>query len=269
MDSAIFQGAHRVTASKAATFLRKFVRQAALPAILLLTCLGRLSAQGVTATVTGTVADSTGTVVPGAVVRIENTGTHESRTTTSTRDGLYSFQELQPGNYTLTVNMSGFAGFTEKQIQLAAGDSPRVDAALRVGKAGWSWDWITGWSNMNDEIRWTVNVHERGNYRVGVRHLCAQDEIGSHIRVEAAGVLHEAVIKDATSTTPIPHLDLMPRNEVPMMPWGLIELGILSLPKGETTIKLRTTKIARTSVADIKDLVVRLDIADTGEIHAA
>jgi arylsulfatase A-like enzyme len=138
------------------------------------------------------------------------------------------------------------------------------------GKAGWSWDWITGWDNMNDEIHWTVNVHEKGNYQIGVRYLCAQDEIGSHICVEAAGVLHGAVIKDATSTTPIPNLDLLPRKEVPMMPWGLIELGILPLPKGETTIKLRATKIAHTSVADIKDLVVRrLDIADTGEIDAA
>jgi hypothetical protein len=113
-----------MTASKAARFVRKFVRQAAFPAILLLTCLARLSAQGVTAAVTGTVADSTGAVVPRAVVRIENTATHEGR---------YSFQELRPGNYSLTANMSGFAGFTVKQIQLAAGDSPRVGAALRAG----------------------------------------------------------------------------------------------------------------------------------------
>lgn len=60
-----------MTASKTARFLRKFIRQAAFPAILLLTCLGRLSAQGVTAMVTGTVADSTSAVDPGAVVRIE------------------------------------------------------------------------------------------------------------------------------------------------------------------------------------------------------
>jgi hypothetical protein len=40
-----------MTASKAARFLRKFVRQAALPTILLLTCLGRLSAQGVIRTI--------------------------------------------------------------------------------------------------------------------------------------------------------------------------------------------------------------------------
>jgi Carboxypeptidase regulatory-like domain len=119
-----------MTASKAARFLRKFLRQAAFPAILLHTCLGRLSARVVTATVAGTVADSTGAVVPGAVVRIENTGTHEGRTTTSTRDGFYSFQELQPGHFSLPVNMSGLAGFTVKRIQLAAGDRPRVDAAL-------------------------------------------------------------------------------------------------------------------------------------------
>jgi hypothetical protein len=40
-----------MTAGKAARFFRKFVRPAALPAILLLTCLGRLSAQGVIRTI--------------------------------------------------------------------------------------------------------------------------------------------------------------------------------------------------------------------------
>lgn len=58
-----------------------------------------LNAQSTTAEVVGTIDDQTGSVIPGAVVTIINTGTSETRKTTSAADGAYAFNLLPPGSY--------------------------------------------------------------------------------------------------------------------------------------------------------------------------
>ena len=93
----------------------------------------RASGQVDTATVVGTVADMTGGVIPGAVVKIQNTGTQASRNANAGTDGAYTFSELQPGTYTISITATGFKAFVESDIKLAAGDRTRVDAKLQLG----------------------------------------------------------------------------------------------------------------------------------------
>ena len=62
--------------------------------------LGKLSkAQSATGYITGTVTDSTGTVVSGATVILKNIGTHEMRSVTILSSGDYTFTLLNPGSY--------------------------------------------------------------------------------------------------------------------------------------------------------------------------
>ena len=111
--------------------LSRLVLCAALP--ILLSFTGPARAQVATGDILGSVKDSSGAVVPGASVKLENVGTHEIRTFTASSSGEYTFSALQPGTYTLTIGSPSFKTFSATNIVVAATDRVRVDAALEVG----------------------------------------------------------------------------------------------------------------------------------------
>ncbi|MGI8787719.1 MAG: TonB-dependent receptor, partial [Pyrinomonadaceae bacterium] len=83
-----------------------------LPAIILfIFCISSIvSAQalGTAGTISGTITDPNTAVVSGAAVKIKNAVTGFERTTTSDTDGNYSFQNVPPNNYQITVSANGF-----------------------------------------------------------------------------------------------------------------------------------------------------------------
>jgi hypothetical protein len=89
--------------------------------------------QVVSATLSGTVADPGGAVVPGASVTIVDADTGIATETKTNAAGNYTFPHLQPGNYTLTVRMTGFKVTTITGIELLVNQKARVDARLQVG----------------------------------------------------------------------------------------------------------------------------------------
>lgn len=91
-----------------------------------------LHAQTVTGTVTGTVLDSTGAVVPNAAVTVVNADTGVRTPTTSNGEGVYSVRFLPIGRYTVEVNAQGFAPFTAPAFQLEITQTARIDARLGV-----------------------------------------------------------------------------------------------------------------------------------------
>lgn len=100
---------------------------------LLLLCPERTWAQLTTADIVGTVTDTTGGIIPNATVKIENLGTHDTRTTTTGQGGDYVVNLLNPGSYSITINASGFKAFLAPTVAVVAGDRARVDAKLEVG----------------------------------------------------------------------------------------------------------------------------------------
>src|ERR1700737_4008012 len=68
----------------------------------------QLSAQVVGATLSGTVTDTTGGVIPNAEVTIKNVATGITRMATTNGSGLYTVPNLQPGPYEITVAAGGF-----------------------------------------------------------------------------------------------------------------------------------------------------------------
>src|SRR5262245_8142572 len=89
-------------------------------------------AQGIRATVTGRVVDSSGAVVPKAKVTITNTGTNETRVVEASDEGEYTIPQLPPGDYALTVEQAGFKKAVQR-FTLETGQSARVDIALVAG----------------------------------------------------------------------------------------------------------------------------------------
>lgn len=92
-----------------------------------------LLAQITTATLYGTVSDSSGAVVPGASVVFthEQTGAAQSKTTSST--GEFAFDFLRVGSYSIRIEAAGFKTFVSPGIQLVAGQVDRRNFTLEVG----------------------------------------------------------------------------------------------------------------------------------------
>jgi hypothetical protein len=90
-------------------------------------------AQVTTADIVGRVTDSTGAVLPGATVTIENVATHDVRSAPSNETGDYLFNLLPIGEYTVKVELQGFTSQTTR-VLLSAGDRVRFDAKLTVGQ---------------------------------------------------------------------------------------------------------------------------------------
>ena len=92
-----------------------------------------LFAQVNTATISGTVHDESGAVLPGATVMIQNQDTGISRTAVTNETGRYSAPALGLGNYQVTVQLPGFQTQVRSGITLTVGREAVVDFSLAVG----------------------------------------------------------------------------------------------------------------------------------------
>ena len=93
---------------------------------------GTLHGQGY-GTISGTIADSSGAVVPGASVVATQVQTGSAMATTSGKDGRFVFPSLLPAGYTLSVSAAGFELYAQKGIVLEADQALTVNIALKVG----------------------------------------------------------------------------------------------------------------------------------------
>lgn len=90
-------------------------------------------AQGTTSRVTGTVTDSSGAAIAGATVTLTNTATTITFTTTTSATGVYGFDSVQVGVYTITIQKDGFKKLTSSGNSVSLGQPTTVDATLEVG----------------------------------------------------------------------------------------------------------------------------------------
>ncbi len=90
-------------------------------------------AQEFRATISGTVADPSGAVVPGADVQVRETSTGAISRTTSDSAGQYVVPFLLPGDYSITVKASGFQTLNRRDITLQAQEHPIINLQLTVG----------------------------------------------------------------------------------------------------------------------------------------
>jgi len=87
----------------------------------------------VTGSISGTVTDKSGGLVPGAKVVVLNVDTRVTISTVTNSQGFYSFPNLPVGHYTIQIQAEGFAEHVENGIVLDVNTALRVDAALQVG----------------------------------------------------------------------------------------------------------------------------------------
>jgi len=87
--------------------------------------------QGDSGTISGTVVDKTGAVIPGATVTAKNSATGAERTVQTGATGQYVVPGLIPGLYDITVTSGNFAAF-KARAEVTVGGKLTVDAQLNV-----------------------------------------------------------------------------------------------------------------------------------------
>ena len=84
-------------------------------------------------TVSGTIKDAQGGVVPGVTVTATSTQTQQTRTTVTDGSGFYTFPNLQPSRYDFTVELQGFKKETRTGVQVDAASALTLEFTLATG----------------------------------------------------------------------------------------------------------------------------------------
>jgi hypothetical protein len=92
-----------------------------------------LFGQGTTSRAVGTITDTSGALIAGATVRLTNEATGVTFTTSTTESGAYVFDNVQVGNYTLSVESPGFKRFSTTSNRLSIGQPLTINVTLEVG----------------------------------------------------------------------------------------------------------------------------------------
>lgn len=99
---------------------------------LTLLCTVVVFAQTSRGVVTGTVTDTSGAVIPGATVTLQNTTTKQERTTTTNGEGSYRFEAVDLGVHSVKISATGFGGHTKTNIDVMANQTADISATLEA-----------------------------------------------------------------------------------------------------------------------------------------
>jgi hypothetical protein len=108
---------------------------AAIYVLILIVVVGvsRTEAQVRTATISGTVADSSGAVLVGAKIEVKNLGTGITQSVITDTQGRYSIPDLPVGSYEVRASATGFQTVVRTGITLTVGSQPVADFTLPTG----------------------------------------------------------------------------------------------------------------------------------------
>src|SRR5215216_3417268 len=105
-----------------------------LVVILVAACPYTATAQTSTSRITGRVVDAKQASIAGASVTITNEATRVTHTQTTTEAGVYAFEALPVGDYTVTVEQNGFKKFLKTGNHLEVNNPLTVDVTLEIGQ---------------------------------------------------------------------------------------------------------------------------------------
>ncbi|MGB2714586.1 MAG: carboxypeptidase-like regulatory domain-containing protein [Vicinamibacterales bacterium] len=111
----------------------RWLRLSAWTVALMVVAAAPAFAQIDRATISGTVKDASGGVVPGVTVTVTNTATQQPRSTVTDGTGFYTFPNLQPGRYDVSAELQGFKKNNRTGVQLDAAATINIDFGLEAG----------------------------------------------------------------------------------------------------------------------------------------
>jgi hypothetical protein len=139
------QGSCRVAKLRERGLTKGFLRRLLLLILVIVASVPTtLRAQVAGATVSGTVTDPSGAVIPNADVSVTHAATGAIRQVTTDSSGLYTAPNLQPGDYEVKVTAPGFGTAVRTGVTLNVGAQEVLNFVLRVGTATQSVEVTTG-----------------------------------------------------------------------------------------------------------------------------
>src|SRR5216110_1956699 len=101
-------------------------------ALVAMFALSAIAQSTVTGAINGTVSNPNKEVIAGATITVKNNGTNKEATATTDDNGGFRIVNLEPGTYTVTVNGSGFAPFSNDAVVVEVGRSTTLDVPLSL-----------------------------------------------------------------------------------------------------------------------------------------
>lgn len=114
--------------------MKRLILWCVLPVLIAVASAPVYAQTAATGTVSGTVKDSSGAVVPGAEVQLIDLATNQSRNQVTNDIGQYIFPTVLPGEYKVTVTMPGFRQAVVSQLKVDVAKSYLVNLTLEVGE---------------------------------------------------------------------------------------------------------------------------------------
>src|SRR5262245_33167462 len=164
--------------------------------VVLLALAAPAAAQFETASVVGTIRDTSGAVVPGAKVTLTNTATGVSLTRTSTSEGTYEFATVKSGIYIVTAELPGFSMALVDNVQVLVGARMRVGLQMSIGPISGKIE-VTASSPLIE-----TDSSQRGQVISGdqIRELALNGREYSALALLATGVRQSALNKSTNGT---------------------------------------------------------------------
>lgn len=156
--------------------------------------------------ISGTVLDANGAAVPGATVTVTNVGTGQSQTVTSSEDGAFSVNSLDPVTYTVTVEVAGFKKSVVQSVKVDTASVASIVVQLETGAINEEVSITAEASLLNTETGTTTStVTERQIQDVPLNNRSVLD-----LAVTAPNVSGDAGSEDpeVTSGQPVPGFNL-------------------------------------------------------------
>jgi Carboxypeptidase regulatory-like domain len=88
---------------------------------------------GATTSLSGTVTDSSGAVIPGATVTVKSVATATQFESVTNENGYFTVPAIDPGSYTVTVTLTGFKTAVLSDVRVSASTPATVRVALAIG----------------------------------------------------------------------------------------------------------------------------------------
>ena len=111
----------------------KFLRFCSASLLVLAVCaLSAMAQSTTTGSIGGVVTNPNKEVINGASITVKNAGTNKEDTATTDDNGRFRVTNLQPGEYLVTVNGSGFAPFTREKVTVEIGRETTLDVGLSL-----------------------------------------------------------------------------------------------------------------------------------------
>lgn len=111
----------------------KFLRFSLITFLFIVLGALTVAAQTTTGNIGGVVMNPAKEVIPGASVTVRNVETNKEGTATTDDQGRFFVGQLDPGNYTVTINSAGFSAFTQERVTVEVGRTTTLEVPLSVG----------------------------------------------------------------------------------------------------------------------------------------